>query len=342
MNALSPKERLQKSLNKEGVDRSPVICPGGMMNAAIVDVMTQKGHTLPEAHHAGDLMENLAADVQDLTGFENFGLPFCMTIEAEALGSEVDYGSLKCEPKIAREIFPSVKDVNYLPAGSILNNKRAAAVIGAIDHLSKRYPDIPVVGTLTGPMSLAASIVDPMTFLKELRREKEAAHRVLAYVSDQLIAYAQLMADNGASVITIADPTATGEILGPKLFDEYAVAYINRVTDAIHAMGVPVIVHICGQVRMVNAHLPAIHGKALSVDAMVNLKLLKEETGVGTTMGNLSTYLLEFGDPEKVYEHVTRLMKNNIDIMAPACGLSTSTPLANIRAFTAAVKERDS
>jgi [methyl-Co(III) methanol-specific corrinoid protein]:coenzyme M methyltransferase len=93
---------------------------------------------------------------------------------------------------------------------------------------------------------------------------------------------------------------------------------------------------------MVNAQLPGIHGKALSVDAMVNLKLLKEETGVGTTMGNLSTYLLEFGDPEKVYQYVTRLMKNNIDIMAPACGLSTSTPLANIQAFTSAVKEGES
>jgi [methyl-Co(III) methanol-specific corrinoid protein]:coenzyme M methyltransferase len=177
-----------------------------------------------------------------------------------------------------------------------------------------------------------------MMFLKELRREQEASHRVLSYVSDQLIAYARLMADNGASVITIADPTATGEILGPKLFNEYAVTYINQVTDAIHGMGIPVIVHICGQVRMVNAHLPGIHGKALSVDAMVNLKLLKEETGVGTTMGNLSTYLLEFSEPEKVYDHVTRLMKNNIDIMAPACGLSTSTPLANIQAFTSAVK----
>jgi [methyl-Co(III) methanol-specific corrinoid protein]:coenzyme M methyltransferase len=339
MDALSPKERLERSLNKEGVDRPPVICPGGMMNAAIVEVMTQRGAALPEAHHAGDLMQNLAADVQDMTGFENFGLPFCMTIEAEALGSEVDYGSLKCEPKIAREIFPSVRDVNYLPSGSILNNKRAAAVIGAMDSLSKKYPDVPVVGTLTGPMSLAASIVDPMTFLKELHREKEAAHRVLSYVSDQLVEYARLMADNGASVITIADPTATGEILGPRLFNEYAVTYINQVTDAIHGMGIPVIVHICGQVRMVNAHLPGIHGKALSVDAMVNLKLLKEETGVGTTMGNLSTYLLEFGNPEKVHQHATRLMKNSIDIMAPACGLSTSTPLANIRAFTGAVKE---
>ena len=39
MSSLSPKERLLKVLNKEEVDRPPVICPGGMMNAAIVDIM---------------------------------------------------------------------------------------------------------------------------------------------------------------------------------------------------------------------------------------------------------------------------------------------------------------
>ncbi|MDR3337709.1 MAG: methylcobamide--CoM methyltransferase [Treponema sp.] len=338
MDALSPKERLQRTLNNQGADRPPVICPGGMMNAAIVEIMQKSGNVLPAAHHEGNLMEKLAASVQKDTGFENFGIPFCMTVEAEALGSDIDFGSLECEPKIAKEVFPSVKDVNYLPKGSILKNKRTGAVIDAIYGLSQKYPDVPAIGTITGPLSLAASIVDPMTFLKELRRDRENAHKVLEYVAEELIAYAKLMADNGAAAITIADPTATGEILGPKFFEEYAVSYINKITDAIHALGLPVIVHICGEVRMVTEQMGHLHGKAVSVDAMVNLKNLKNETGIKTTMGNLSTYLLEFSNPEKVYENAQRLLGNNIDILAPACGLSTSTPLANIQAFTTAVK----
>jgi [methyl-Co(III) methanol-specific corrinoid protein]:coenzyme M methyltransferase len=56
-------------------------------------------------------------------------------------------------------------------------------------------------------------------------------------------------------------------------------------------------------------------------------------------MGNLSTYLLEFGTPEKVYASAQNLRKHDIDIFAPACGLSTSTPLENIQAFTSAIKE---
>lgn len=90
MNTISPKERLRRVLQKKKVDRSPVACTGGMMNSAIVDVMNQTGHTLPEAHHDDKLMSALSYDVFEHTGFENLGIPFCMTIEAEALASEIN------------------------------------------------------------------------------------------------------------------------------------------------------------------------------------------------------------------------------------------------------------
>jgi [methyl-Co(III) methanol-specific corrinoid protein]:coenzyme M methyltransferase len=335
----SPKERLLRILNKQDTERPPVICPGGMMNAAIVDVMQKTGHTLPEAHHDAGLMESLARDVSVETGFENFGLPFCMTIEAEALGSEVNFGSLKCESKIEREPFVSVDAVNFLPQGAILKSKRAEALINAVNVLSRKKNDTPVVGSITGPISLAASLVDPMTFLKELRKKNKMSHRVVNYVTEQIIAYAKLIALNGADVISIADPTATGEILGPKLFEEFAVRYINKIVEDLQKTGIPVIVHICGDVKMVKEHLAAIQGKAISVDAMVNLQKLKEEYPSLTTMGNLSTYMLGSGSAEKIYTSTKRLLGQKIDIMAPACGLSTSTSLANINAFTQSVKD---
>ncbi|MEI6101609.1 MAG: uroporphyrinogen decarboxylase family protein [Eubacteriales bacterium] len=339
MDIFTPKERLLRALKKEGVERPPVICPGGMMNAAIVDIMKKTGNSLPAGHHSSDLMSQLALDVQQNTGFENFGIPFCMTVEAEVLGSEIDYGTLECEPKIQKEKFAGSDLVVFVPSGSIAKAKRAQAVIDSLYRLSEKYPDIPAIGSLTGPMSTAGSIVDPMTFLKQLRRDKEASHRLLDYVCGHLIEYAQLMADNGASVISIADPTATGEILGPKMFEEYAVPYLNKVTDAIHTMCLPVIIHICGEMKMVTAQIARLHGDAISVDAFVSLKKIKEEIGNVTTMGNLSTYLLEFGNPDGVRNSTEKLLRDKIDIIAPACGLSTSTPLSNIKAFTQTVTE---
>jgi [methyl-Co(III) methanol-specific corrinoid protein]:coenzyme M methyltransferase len=309
-----------------------------MMNAAIVDVMTKTGHTLPEAHFETARMADLATDIHNETGFENIGIPFCMTVEAEVLGSEIDFGTLACEPKIARELFPSVKDVVFKDVRAMLRSGRISQVAGAAERLNRLHPDQPVIGSLTGPISTAASLVDPMQFLKELRKERESAHRVLEYVSNFLIAFAQTLVESGATVICIGDPTATGEILGPRMFDEYAVTYLNKIIDGIHAAGVPVLVHICGEMKAVKPSIPLLRSDAISTDAFVNLRLLKEEYPQLITMGNLSTILLESGDAEKVSRRAETLVQDGIDIISPACGLSTSTSLLAIRALTTTVK----
>ena len=98
MNDLSPRDRLLRVLVRQRVDRPPVLCTGGMMNAAISEIVTTAGNTLPAAHTNPVMMAELASDVQQSTGFENLGAPFCLTVEAEALGSTVDYVSVSSEP----------------------------------------------------------------------------------------------------------------------------------------------------------------------------------------------------------------------------------------------------
>lgn len=339
MDSVSPKERLLRALKHQSVDRKPIICPGGMMNAAVVDVMALGNDAFPAVHTSASAMARLALAVSARTGFENIGMPFCMTVEAEALGSQVNFGTLTCEPKIERERFASAAEASLPDTRAALASSRAPLIAAAVERAARQSGEFPVIGSLTGPISTSASVVDPMRFLKDLRRDPDASHALIDKAADFLIAYALLLAEAGADVIAIADPTATGEILGPKMFGEYAQRYINKVVDGIHRAGVPVIVHICGDLQPVKRHAVALRGDALSTDAMVNLAALKAEHPDLVTMGNLSTYLLEFGNPEKISLAATRLARGDIDIMAPACGLSTSSPLPNISIFTSTVKE---
>lgn len=338
MNSLSPKERLLRVLHKESVDRAPVICTGGMMNSAIVEIMQQTGNMLPEAHFDAKRMAELAQSIQSFTGFENIGVPFCMTIEAELLGSQIDHGTLACEPKIAREVFPSINDVVYADVETLARSGRMNVVVDAAHRIAAANPDVPVIASLTGPISTAASIVDPVTFYKSLRKDPAGAHRVLDYVTRLLSAFAKrLVVEQGASVIAVGDPSATGEILGPVMFEHFAVRYLNQFADSVHALGFPVIIHICGDMQRVRHLLPMLRCDALSTDAMVNLVTLKAEFPQVTTMGNLSTYALQWNEPEKIGAATRSLVKSGIDIISPACGLSTSTKLECIRAMTDAV-----
>ncbi|MDR1732099.1 MAG: methylcobamide--CoM methyltransferase [Synergistaceae bacterium] len=339
MTDISPKERLARVLDRETADRPPVICPGGMMNAAVVDVMKKGGHTLPEAHHDDRMMASLAEDVNEFTGFENYGLPFCMTVEAEVLGSAINFGTLGCEPKIREERYASAGSVERLNIRTALESGRVGTVTRAVHYLAGKHGDIPVIGNLTGPVSTAASIVEPMTFLKGLIKDRDNSARLLDYVTDFLIAYGCALIESGASFISIADPTATGEIMGPASFKKYAVPCLNRLVGALNEAGARVIVHICGDIRTVRQYIPEIRSQAISTDAVVNLKKLKDDYPQLVTMGNVSTYALEFQTPENIVEQTGRLVRESVDIVAPACGLSTSSPIENIRAMTKTVKE---
>ena len=342
MRSLTPKERLQRVLRKEEVDRPPVICAGGMMNAAIVEIMEETGLTLPEAHFDADRMARLAQAVQERTGFENVGVPFCMTVEAELLGSEINHGSLACEPKIARERFPSVSQVEFRDIDAMARSGRMRVVAEAAHRVARAKPDLPVIASLTGPISTSASIVDPMTFLKELRKNPAGAHQVLDYVTRLLGAFAeQLLANHGASAIAVGDPSATGEILGPAMFDEFAVPHLNQLADRVHDLGFPFIIHICGDLKRVRPLLPKLRCDALSTDAMLNLAGLKADFPQITTMGNLSTFALQWNSPEKIAAMTRNLIADGIDIISPACGLSTSTKLQSIQALTNTVKEHE-
>ena len=157
-------------------------------------------------------------------------------------------------------------------------------------------------------------------------------------MTDFLIAYARLLIESGFPIITIADPTATGEILGPKMFGDYAVPYLNKLVDAIHEAGADAIIHICGKIDPVKKYLPQLHSDAVSTDALVNLKFLRNALPELTVMGNMSTIALQFKDESFVQDKTEQLISDGIDIIAPACGLGTLTPVSNIRTMTDIVK----
>jgi [methyl-Co(III) methanol-specific corrinoid protein]:coenzyme M methyltransferase len=343
MDDITARERLLRVLSGQPVDRPPVVCSGGMVNAAITEVTGSAVGTeaasdlvdsLPAAHADAELMADLAGQIQRATGFENLGVPFCLTVEAEALGSRVDHGSLICEPKVVQEAFATLTAVPPRLPDRLPDEGRIQVVVEAVRALAARDCELPIVANVSGPISTAASLVEPTALLKGMRRNPEDAHRLLSQITDFLLAYAVALCEAGATVVAVGDPTGTGEILGPKLFAEYTVPYVNRLVTGIKATGTPALVHICGDLSRVRDQIPALGADAISTDAMVNLPALKRDHPQLVTMGNVSTFMLEFSNPARIEARTRVLVRDGVDIISPACGLSTATTLANIRAIT--------
>lgn len=329
---MNAKERLLEALRGENPGRPPVLCPGGMMNMITKDLQDIVDIKFEEAHWDAEKMAKLAIAVVENNLFENYGVPFDMTAESEDMGAEVDLGTEIYEPHVSGYPIKSVEHYKILKPIDF-SNGRCKVVIDAVKYLKEHGdPGVPIVGNVTGPFSTAGSVMDPVPFYKELRRKREMTHEYMQFITDQVAEFAVRQAEAGADAISISDPTATGELLGPKHFVEFAVPYINQVLDALPEE-VLTIVHICGRMQPVLKEFDLVKADALSVDAFVPISLIKEALPHRKIMGNVSTYSLEFMQPDKIKSLTRNAIEKGTDIVAPACGIGMKTPIENIKAI---------
>ncbi|BAP61034.1 methylcobamide:CoM methyltransferase MtbA [Methanococcus maripaludis] len=335
---ITPKERLSKTLKGEKVDRIPCICPGGMMNMITKDIMDITGVYWPEAHTDAEKMAKLTIGMYENGGFENYGVPFCMTVEAEAFGAGVKMGTDITEPRVTNYPIDSVTEYEKLNHINI-NEGRGKTVLESIELLKEKNTEVPIIANLTGPVSTASSLMEPVTYYKELRRKPEAAKEFMDFVTENLIEFGKAQLKAGADVLAISDPSGTGEILGPKMFKEFAVPYLNKIIEETSDLAeTGTIIHICGRLKSVYAEINSLKSDAISFDSITDVGQVVENVSGKAIMGNVSTFALENGTPDSIDKMSKACIKFGVDILSPACGIGVRTKLENIQAMVQACK----
>lgn len=337
---ITAKKRFFNIINKNEVDRIPCMCPGGMMNMIVTELMDMENVYWPEAHENAKLMASLAAGVAKNNILDNVGVPFCMTVEAEAMGAKVHLGNKITEPRVVEYPLKSVVDWQKLNKINFLKG-RVNVTLNALNLLKNIDMDTLIVGNLTGPVSLASSLVNTSNYYKDLRRNPKEAHELMNFITENLICFGKEQIKSGADIIAISDPSGTGEILGPKLFNEFALPYINRIVDELNPLcNNGVIVHICGRLKPIYKELNNLRSNILSFDSIVSIKEVKESINNKIFMGNVSTLALDKGTKESIKSACSFCIDNGINILAPACGLGTKSKINNIKALMEVSKEK--
>ena len=155
--------------------------------------------------------------------------------------------------------------------------------------------------------------------------------------------------ENGADVVEVAANLASSTV-GPRFFESQVMGYENRVINALHAVGIPIIYHNCGPAAKI-MHLynemdidclgylvPPPFG---DVDLDAALQVLKPSMAL---RGNIDQ--VEFmvtATPEQVSERVVQVVekaktRGNL-ILSTTDFFFDGTPYENIHAFTAAGME---
>ena len=327
----TPKERLYRALKKLDVDRMPAVC---FTQTATVEQMEACGAFWPEANEKPELIAKLAEAGHTVIGYEAIRVPFDITAEAEFFGCKLKDGTREQQPSVVGHVAGTPDDVNRLKDFKFGGNTRADRIIESIKILKAKYGDeIPIIGSMIGPFSLAQHLNGDNWFMG-LMTDDPVVQPLIDMTTDFCVKYAQEMVKAGASCIVIIDPTASYELLGDQFYEQFAIPYHKKIADAMQAMDVPTVLHICGDTTKGIYLMDRAGVEGISVDQKVNVKAAAETAKTAVIVGNLDpVQLLWKGTPETVTEECAKVFERGAKIVTIGCGTVSATPTANLKAL---------
>ncbi len=326
-------ERLRKVLRQGTVDRPPVT---SMMVSVTTDFMDGAGVKLPEAHHNPELMARLAGSAYEIAGVESIKLPFDLTVEAEAMGAKIDFGTMFALPQVKEHPYDAPEEIPT--AHDFLSKARVPTILEAIQLARRRYEDrIPVISSIVGPLTLSSMLFGFENLFLWMMTDPEKYSLVLERVTERCILYAREQQRVGSHVVQIADPSSTGDLISSEQYEKFVFPYHQELCSALDS---PKVLHICGNITGHLKHVARLKVNGLSFEDKTEVKeAVKSLKGKIALVGYVPTSLLLNGSPNEVYRYSRECLLAGVDILNPGCALSIETPLENIRRMVLAAKE---
>ncbi len=331
----TPKERLYRALRKQQVDRMPAVC---FTQTATVEQMEACGAYWPDAHADAEKMATLAEAAHTVVGFEAVRIPFDITAEAEFFGCGIKDGDLKQQPSVIKPSVKSMEDLDKFRNYS-LKEGRIAVVLEAVKILSEKYgKELPIIGSMIGPFSLAQHINGDAWFGNIFTGE-EVVPALLDFCSDFNVAYAKAMVENGADTIAIIDPTASYELIGGEFYEKYALPYQKKIADAMKELDVATVLHICGNTTNGLGIMDKTGVNGISVDQRVDIKTGSANVKNAILVGNLDPVaVLWNGTPESIEEVSKKVLDAGVGLLTVGCGIVSMTPTVNLQKMISCAK----
>ena len=302
-----------------------------------VEAMKKVDANWPEAHWEPQKIARLAASTYELTGVPCCTVPFCLTLEGEALGCALDRGTEITQPQIMEHLEIGFDEFE-LPH-DFLSRGRIPAVLEAISLLAASQRDVqPVNMKVTGPFTIACAVFGAERVLLATIEEPDAVKRVLEITAQAGISLSRAAIQAGADTITLSDPVASGDLLSADQYAEFARPYEAKVFSTIN---VPTALHICGYTKDLMPHIGSTGTLAFSFEEKVQVKDAKPILGDDVlAIGNVAPVrVLLDGTPEDVRRETNQCFDDGIDLLSSGCAVPPLTRLENLRAMAAAAVE---
>lgn len=334
---MTPKETILKAYEGGKSERVPVTLFGAGM-WSIKEYNTTFKELAHDAEKMTDMLvaisEKLLCDIVYAgSGYNNF--------HVSSIGhKDVKYREVGA-PDLVDHFISDVADLDKMDLADLDSDEVITTVIKALRATREKIGDEYVMTmTAWGPFTLAARAVGEEVMMKATFKNKELVHKATDFMTDLLIhLYAPLVQDGTLDVISLADPTASGDLISKRQFKEFAVPYLKKFNDWASSKGVPTLLHICGNTTDRLDLMPETGASCISLDHKTDIAVAKEELhGKMCFGGNVDPVAVMLqGSVQDVEAECKKIIEaagtDGGFVLMPGCDIPPTVPYENIQAF---------
>ncbi len=272
------------------------------------------------------------------SGYNNF--------HAAAMGGQMKFREIGA-PDLEAPLVAAEEDIQKLDIGRIDSNpviettREAARIANA-----KIGNDYVITLTAWGPFTLAARLVGEEAMMKATFKKPAFVEKLVDFATQVLMrVYEPLLNDGTLKVVSLADPTASGDLISKKQFERFALPYLKKFTDWAKGKGAHTLVHICGNTTDRLDLFPLTGASCISLDHKTDMLKAKELLhGKMCFGGNVDPVKImlngSVAEVEAACKETIRTVGTDGGfVLMPGCDIPPTVPYENIQKFMQVARE---
>jgi MtaA/CmuA family methyltransferase len=302
------------------------------------------------AEHIGSHYDAFASDYRvlaesNLRCAEEFGIDQLNTMsdpyrETQGYGAKIIYprdGVPYCE----KHPLEDAPDFTRLPRPDPLKAERMLDRINAVREYRRRAGDrYSIMGWVEGPAAEAGDLRTVSNFFMDLLDDEDYARALMEHCVDVAIEFARPQVEAGADTIGIGDAVASQ--VSAATYENLILPLEKKLVDALHALGVFVRMHICGNITHILPGLATLGLDVIDIDHMVDLAEARRILGPKIALaGNINPVAgVMNSTPDAIRAAALRCYEiAGAPFMVNAgCEIPPATPKENLRALCEPMK----
>lgn len=188
----------------------------------------------PQAYKNWHSMAVLAKELKEYDKTNFCQLPFCHTVEGEAMGGNINFGDENIGPRAKDYICTNAKEL--LDLQEIDYSKgRISEVLKACKYLRDEGEN--VVLYISGPFTIMNVLIDPRHVFKTFRKDPETMKAIFDKFQNEILRFIEEAQKSGVNMISYGDSSGGLNILGPKFSEQvvenFTYPLLKRVEEIL-------------------------------------------------------------------------------------------------------------